>query len=289
MARVFSYSEIESGRVPDQALFDGVPKSFRISAGFGVRSEELVGAMIFGSVAVGRANRRSDIDVLISMELDDQQCFEAAKRVVEALKKATKGLVPVQHIFRSSYNLDEGHDEMDRYFGMHLTGPHRIVVGKDPAESMAFQKSPAGKIIDDYAHEKVRKISNGMSADEEHDQLRHIQRLLDLPNAVGRKALRAVDEVESTARIGDDTANKTAVLNAALELFDEHGIAAFPRMLIELDTLYNHVLDDAVDHHTSRKSYDKFLADIASQAPAAVAWLNSVDEEMALRFGRSEN
>ena len=289
MGRVFSYEQIQEGKVPDPFVFTKVRKTFALSVGHGVRNETLVGGMVFGSAAVGRANRRSDLDVLLELPDDDIESYESASRVVRALKKATDGKVPVNAIVRSTESLLSGHHEMDRFFGAHLSGPHRTVVGEDPAKSLHLEFAPAHTIIDDYIHSKMRKISQGFVTDDETKKLEHMQRLLDLPLAIGRKVVRAVDEVEGTHRLTDDTANKSSVREAAMDLFEEHGISEVPSMLIDLNAVYDHVLDYALSGDINHRTYDDFLRDVASRAPAVMEWLRMVDREIGDRLGATRN
>jgi hypothetical protein len=120
---------------------------------------------------------------------------------------------------------------------------------------------------------------------EHDDYYKGLQRILELPLAVGRKTLRAVDDIDGTHFATADSANKARITPASIQLFDTLGLSETPNAILQLNARYNRALAEALDGELSEEEYDAVLDEIAGSGIDASNWLDELDDHLTRRYG----
>jgi hypothetical protein len=278
MGRVFSYQEVEKGQVPELAAFERASSLFVELAESEVDKGYVDGSFIYGSVALGVANRRSDFDTFLSLADDDHRNYEAAKSIIQTVVSETGRSVPILPIVQTKEALSCGRHEIDRFFGQHLTSAYRIVQGNDPAAYISFSGQPADEILGTYLFQKKRRLANTYTSTDPLDVAEGgIQRMLELPPAIGRKALQALTEMGLMPEAVEKSADKLAVVYKSRELFEAHGIADGFNNLVKANTEYDSLLTDTLQGRTDKETYEDTLKSLHAKLPYAINWIEQVE------------
>lgn len=279
MGRLFTFEEIQSGQVPEPEEFIVAKQHFAESLVAYIDSGAVTGAFIYGSAAIDLANRRSDFDAFLS--IPDGTGFEAAKTIVNDVNLRTGGKIPISPIVQTLGDLRNGKHEMDRFFGEHLTSGHRAVFGEDPADITHFPNYPAYEIVETYlAQKKRRLISTYVAVDPLEVGEGGLQRMLELPVAVGRKALQALAETGHIPRAVEKTADKRQVIQAIRKVLKPEGLVEGFDTLLDLNVGYNDLLDEAVESGVKRSYYEDGLREIHGTLPTAISWIQKLEENL---------
>ena len=195
MGRVFSLEQVhhQADHIPTPNDFRAAIHLFEQASHEEIEQGTISGTVIFGSVAIGAYNVQSDFDCMI-VPFDHSQASQAARQRIKSGSNPS-GRLDVSDVFHSRERLASGAHEIDRFFGLHLTGPSRLVFGEDPAEYMSYPEYGAETHLLSYIRHKKRSILG----DGEH-YYKRLQRTLELPLAVGRKALHAMQELRGKSR-----------------------------------------------------------------------------------------
>lgn len=280
MGRIFSYQEIQSGRVPEPNEFITARQHFADSLEAYIDESSIAGAFIYGSVAVNLANRRSDFDILLSTPRAIEG-FEAAKNLADDVRIKTEGKIPISPIVQTIHDLKSGQHEMDRYFGEHLMSGDRVVFGEDPARIINFPDYPADEIIGTYLAQKKRRLINTyVSADPLDVREGGMQRMLELPAAVGRKALQALAETGHIESAVKKTADKRQVIRAIRKVLKPDGLAEDFDTLLTANNNYTRLLDETIEGKHNQHAYENELVEIHNTIPTAILWVQKLEEKL---------
>lgn len=281
MGRVFSYGQAAFGGVPTTLDFEATAAAFAVESEDAVSKGLIVGSLIFGSAAIHRTTPRSDFDCLIITD-GSHESFREAGRIVDMASLESDGRVEVSAIPYSRDTLASGRHEIDRFFGKHLTGPERIVYGEDVADFVTFAPGNGMDLFNNYARNKKRRLSTTMVARDETDIRKGLQRLLELPLAIGRKLVKVVEETQETKGEGlVQTARKDLVRDASLSLFAELGLDVIPRSLLDADREYSDLLTRTSDGYVGKVAYNTSVSGLRNLVPDAIHWLNALDQTVA--------
>jgi hypothetical protein len=274
MGRIFTYQEIETGQVPDSATFEIAKEAFMEATGECI---DIDGSFIYGSVALGMANRRSDFDSFIALTEDCPRSYGAAKAVVQSVREEAGYNIPILPIVHPRASLEIGHHDLDRFFGQHLSSHQRIVEGNDPAEYITFSPLPAKDVLAGYLFQKKRRLANTFtSTDPLNVGEGGLQRMLELPQAIGRKTLQALVEVNVLGEAVERSADKAAVLDKSRSLFEHYGLASGFDILVEANKDYDELLDEAMEGSIYRETYEDMIQSLYSRLPDAVIWVEQL-------------
>lgn len=127
-------------------------------------------------------------------------------------------------------------------------------------------------------------MGNAILALGDSEYFSGLQRLLELPNAIGRKALRVLDEIEGTQQATTNSANKELVSNKSLALFKELGVYDGAYEILHQNTEYGVRLALAMDGDLSPLQYNQFLEELDELAVRANTWLDDVDHALQTRL-----
>ncbi|OGL36433.1 hypothetical protein A3E49_01825 [Candidatus Saccharibacteria bacterium RIFCSPHIGHO2_12_FULL_49_19] len=288
MGRVFSYSAIEAGKVPQPHDFKQAAVLFAELAEGGIRSGAIDGSFIYGSVALGVANYRSDFDALLSLNSQRPSSYSAARVITQQLLLETEHTIPVLPIVQTKNALKDGNHEMDRFFGQHLMGDYRIVQGNDPAGYMEFANHPAGEILSSYLFQKKRRLANSYAiADPLDVNEGGIQRMLELPQAVGRKLLQAVIEADHVLEVPETlqrTAEKSMVLGETRKLLRDNGIGEGFEGLVVANDEYDVLLEETIKGGVDEETYHDVIRGFHANLPRAITWIEQVEQSFLPLF-----
>lgn len=277
MGRVFSLEQVRNH-------VDHVPTLDDFEHGLGCLKSAVIaeidrgfvsGAIVYGSAALRAYGIRSDIDCLITPHVHNAESMNAVQRILK--NSNPTGRLDISAIVHPVARLQSGHHEIDRYFGDHLRGPSRIVYGKDPVEGMHFPDYGPDIHLLSYLRHKKRSVATSFVADD-NEYYKGLQRILELPLAIGRKALRTLDEINGTAYATSDSANKLRITPLSLELFDSYGLGVLPRRVIECDRAYTQLLQDAIVNGVKKSEYLQSIQNIESVGIELSGWLDDFDD-----------
>ena len=285
MGRVFTRSQLEQGRVPTAEDFENAIGAFSENIELGIRSGLIDGGAIFGSAAIKATSVRSDIDCMIVPVDQSDESLAKVKSIVDKAADASRHTIPINAQAHSKVRLVNGRHEMDRFFGAHLIGGYRTVFGTDPAEYIHFPPDPADKVLFDYIRHKKRSINGLFQASGSDEWYKGAQRILELPNAIGRKALCVVDEIEATTRSERNVAHKGMMRDAAMNLFKELGADETAQKLFDTEHDYNDLLNDVLSRDIDSHEYEIILQqNIDAVSARASRWLDTLDDVFMDRF-----
>jgi hypothetical protein len=296
MSRVFSYEEIRDGRVPGSNVFDIALANFEEFSQNAVDNGIIDGSFVYGSVALGVANRRSDFDNFISLTDGCVHSYNTVKNFFASVVELNPS-IPTTPMVYAKQALRQGRHEIDRFFGQHLACDHRVVIGNDPATYIKYSDQPAGDILTNYLAQKKRRLTNTYVSPEPLD-LRDgcgLQRMLELPAAVGRKVVQALVEVGDTDEPLGNSADKLAVIQKARKVMgQELVVPRFKELIISMfDELvrsnadYDELLDAALNDDVSKTEYESEIIGLFNNLPMAIEWLNYVELAILPRLPRS--
>lgn len=288
MGRIFSYAEIESGLVPTADDFDTSRNIFIDLAKTEIGRNVIDGAFIYGSVAIGEQGPRSDFDALIALSDANPSSYIAVRAISRAITAATRGTVGIEAFAYSREALENRQHTIDRFFGQHLSSTDRLVIenGNDPAEYMRFSGDTrsARDIFASYLYAKKWRLTGSYLATGETDTTEGgLQRMLELPNAIGRKALQCLAEVR-----GESTqirsADKTLLRIKGREMFSEFGVEQGFDSLVSANSYYNELLTKTLAGEVERQDYDEVIRELHATLPNAIDWLVKVQEAIIPRL-----
>lgn len=284
MGKVFSFDQVQQGSkvIPSSEDFEAAIENFETASHREISEGTLSGAVIYGSVAIRAYSLRSDFDCLLIPFNHSPESVAAINRVVSATNPTKK--IDVSTIVHPKGRLESGMHEIDRYFGDHLTGSSRLVFGEDPADYIRYPEYGAYTHLISYIRHKKRSVAAGFTG-EHDDYYKGLQRILELPLAVGRKTLRAVDDIDGTHFATADSANKARITPASIQLFDTLGLSETPNAILQLNARYNRALAEALDGELSEEEYDAVLDEIAGSGIDASNWLDELDDHLTRRYG----
>jgi hypothetical protein len=314
MGKVYSVEAVAAGNIPEPGahveagqfildeLFGGPNENFfsddfRITDDF-LDPNSLVSGMVYGSTAQGKANIRSDVDVLINYsERDPATAFSAIRGVFAAARERYK--VPIEsHILPDAVLLRKAQHGVDSLFASHL-----LEVAASPDDPSWTRNNPvqylkAGGleepdpyrdrlIAEAYVSEKRNNFTKVLGNLDRGMDVDALQRALELPSAIGRKVLVASHEDgDIIPHISEKAATREAVLRKTEELAPEgfECAADSQRQLIAFEQEYSEMLDSVLDGATTLEAYDAWLQH--AYEPAVLA-AHSVSSAWAAYFRRA--
>ncbi len=287
MGRVFSIEQIhnQAESIPTPEDFDYAIDHFKQAVGDEIEAENIDGALIYGSVAIKAYTLRSDLDCLIVPYDHSLPSLAAISRILKASNPT--GRIEMSAIIHPRSRLSSGAHEIDRYFGNHLSGSARLVYGEDPAEYIRFPDYGSETHLLAYIRHKKRSVATAVTS-EGPDMYKGLQRILELPLAIGRKALRVLDEMNGTQAATSDSANKSVIVPASLELFDSFGLEDVPGTIIKLDRKYSEVLKGTIEGSITELEYTALIDEIQSQGGKVSEWLDEFDDALVDIFNREQ-
>jgi hypothetical protein len=281
MGRVYSYETIESGQVPTVTDFDKATLAFVSSVKDALETGLVDGAFIFGSVAVGSPNCRSDFDAVIALTTEDSESYRAASRMNAVIEESVDNKIIINPIKQSRASFSNGRHEIDRLFGQHLSSAYRLVIGHDPANYTQYPADSPRDILAGYVSNKKRRLTEAYDAPAlDFRDGSGVQRLLELPAAVGRKILQVLAETGDIDEAVKKSADKPAVVKASKAVLESTGLERGLHELLSLDDLYWDLLMSTMEGKVPKSEYEEEIRGLHEHIPEAIVWLDA----LAIRF-----
>jgi predicted nucleotidyltransferase len=274
MGKIFSYSEIEEGRVPTSSDFS-LAKDLAFSAlTTSIDKGEVRGAAVFGSVAKGTPSERSDFDLL--MITQEEKSLDAVVEAFDLIYQRTN--VGIEPIIIPDALARRGFHTMDASFYIHLqkTLNDENVVGTNPLDIMVPFDLSLTKVHEQYLIQKLRRLREGIFTHSQADEYRVLQRALEAPINTGRRTLQALHELGALEEpLVDDS--KASVKRFFREVFTGTTLGEGFNSLIQQDDNYTTLLRAALAGDISQSEYDEQVHLMTRECiPHAVAWVGDV-------------
>ena len=280
MGRVFRYEQLTDGAAPDAETFSAAADAFVELSQKEISVGTLYGAFIFGSVAINRTNPRSDFDALIATYDTSPETYSKILELVNGVREASDNKIPMGIITYQKECLEEGRHEMDRYFGHHLSSKDRVIVGYDPSDYIRYPDTSSRDVVGRYIFSKRRVLSNAYTALTPHEAVDDggLQRMLELPNAIGRKVVHAISESEDTEGLTDacSGSDKLAVEIVTREVMDDHDLDTGFNRLLTVNSSYSDLVEATILGEIEADEYDREIAAIHAELPHAISWLDQL-------------
>jgi hypothetical protein len=148
---------------------------------------------------------------------------------------------------------------------------------------------PAKDILNEYLRSKLRRL---VPVFEQPDVLDitsgGLQRMLELPNAIGRKALQTLADVTGLPELQTRSVDKQQVGARALDLFSQIDTAEEYLSLCRANRDYSDLLEATIAGMVKKADYEDALRDLHSQIPKAIRWIASVQNGLMPIFDEYE-
>jgi predicted nucleotidyltransferase len=288
MGKIFTPEEIREERYPQDGAHKEAAEELRRScAALQPEYPAISSACVYGSVALGLANRRSDIDGVCL--LDSNEDGVAVRREIAGLERRAEALYATP-VDMSVWRADEwrkglGVSAGDYLFLEHicptaastpyrLGEPAEVLYGAMRFSNAAGQLELAHRSAAAYLANKAQFFTYRMSHDKNpDDRAVTLQRAYELPSALGRKLLRL--DFLAEWRRENDTPH---ILGSSPEQYGRPLLATGFTALLDGDTKhlahaltrndseYDEVLEDAIDGRKGLAGYGQYLADCYGQS-----------------------
>lgn len=254
MAKVFTPEQVAFNRIPH-------PDGFKLAAE--VLLENLIsntslsdttdGALVFGSTTTDNANRRSDLDVLVSHRGKDSWYVNKMGLILKHIDATFN--IPVEPIVYSHERFASGDHTIDPIFANHLRSVDAIKwgVGNNPTKNLVVDNSPWTDIFERYTLHKESKFKKALMSVDNAVDYRVLQRAYEIPSALGRKALALLASETDMYMFDIDphSAPKDLVINVVRSIASTQTFQALNK-IIDANNEYNERLDDAIGGGSAR-------------------------------------
>lgn len=213
MGKVFSPEEIEQGHIPEEGAHEAAGRAIlnRLFIGdeafvWNTLSAKLAGGMVYGSTALGKANKRSDVDVLVVYRGDRSDILDDVRGVFTEAEDRFH--VPIEaHMLEfnssgrpSEHTLDplllnhlfeiQEQDDPRWSYNWPLSYLSIFLPEEDPSEAQLRH------LAQRYSTAKMRQFAHALTDYRGEVNYKTLQRALELPTALGRKVIAATIDPE---------------------------------------------------------------------------------------------
>lgn len=255
MGRVFSFADIQAGKIPKPEYFDAAKHITLEWMQSLLRDREIVGGQIFGSVASKTASKRSDFDlILVTTDYTIPDNIGGHKRLMEAAFH-----IPMEPILIPSEFANTTLHSMDSDFLHHMSQVGgENVVGEHPALLIKPNNPDITQVHTSYLASKLRKFRDGTFIVGEDAKLKTLQRALEAPISIGRRTLRTLG-IPQTNDAGEFDDTKRNIAKIFRENFSETPIGEGFNTCLAQDMTYSDLLESAVQGDVSQAEYEGFI------------------------------
>lgn len=261
MAKVFTPEEIRFDQIPE-------PQHFEFGAYWlmsRIRSDAELhritdGALIIGSTTKGAANIRSDLDMVISYTSespDPSMPLFAYKSLFNSVKQRWN--VPVEANIFSTDSLQRGDHTIDPMFLLHLKAVGtEWGIGNNPVNEIVIKNHDWLSYFENYALHKEAKFKKRLLDTEQKVDYHTYQRALEIPSALGRKALGVLVQ---KGLIADEQFHHVPKfkINMTLEQFEHDELSKPLQDLVQTDIVYNEILHETIRDKSQLDDYADWI------------------------------
>lgn len=295
MGKIYSPEEVASGWIPeigsheqaarfimDELIKPELINDIVLADGY-VSTPYAESGMVYGSVAMGAANRRSDLDVLLNYH--DNEAGLVLPRIASVLQSAEEQFKvhPEANIYPVGVLGDPRQHTIDALFAEHL-----IAIQAQDEPRWSYNWPVDSLIVSDYRVDfedkdriraialryvsaKATQFARAIVGYRDKPDYRVLQRALELPTALGRKILAATYDYEiGDEVISGDRRRVREMLFERLEMIDwpgvsEHGIEPLAR-LEACNEDYTELLERAISGDVKIEEYAGWINERVPEA-----------------------
>lgn len=268
MGKVYEFEAIQEGRIPTANDFSNAKQLVLTGLAALVNSDEVYGAKIFGSVAKGSPNERSDFDIVVITEKDSS--LMALRKLFLDVRDTSN--VDIEPIVIGKVFAALGFHSIENLFLDHICSiPNNgNMVGLDPLNVLVPSSLDAKTAYKQYLASKLRRLKEGLFTYSELDRNRVLQRSLEAPVNVGRRLLQVL------SYLGNED-GKQEVVQEFREKFRSTTVIPGFEFLLEQDNRYTAYLRQAVRGEVTPQDYEEHLHLMADECiEAAIGWSSEV-------------
>lgn len=273
MGKIYAFSEIANRRVPHPNDFLRAKGLVLDNLSRIVKEGSIHGAKVFGSVAKGTPNERSDFDILVITENDTS--FALLKEVFDEVKNQTN--VEVEPLVVARKFAEKGFHTVDDSILEHIRSiPNDAnIAGLNPLDIIEPLNLSAIRIHEQYLVQKLRRLREGVFTYSEVDRLRVLQRALEEPVNLGRRMLQILPHLGYPLEMEDD--DKKTVIKHFQETFGKTPLVNGFDVLLQHDKNYTLYLIEALEEGMTQRDYETRVDALAQECiPQAIAWTSDM-------------
>lgn len=267
MGKVYSPEALATGDYPQSV--DAHAKAAEMAiAHLGELGGVVIGACVYGSVAMRFPSRRSDLDLLVTYDDTSTSAggLLAIGEVLERVHSETHvvpepKIVGLAEVRSGTYDFAHDFLYVDHLRRMALESPYRF---GDAAEGMtAMSDLPEGQRLKTgvntfarYIAAKREKIFEALNDGSGGLPLKTLQRVMELPSAYGRK-LQEIEQIRDCGGVSDrnDAYRRQALHGRLFEIVDGHtDIVEAAGWLAGVDAAYTSLLEGVVAGPVGRRA-----------------------------------
>jgi hypothetical protein len=285
MGRIITPGEIHDGLTPSFNDFVYARGDVLDLAGPLVRSGDIVGLKIYGSVAqlalpaqqrtTQPPSVRSDLDVFVVTKT-----LEA----LHALRGIFEDIAQDRHVYIEAAIVNEerarsGDHLINPFLLRHMRSvPPGNVVGDDPSLVLTPQARRPEDIYRDYLRDKIESLLRNSVSPWQHNRTHALQRSLEAPVNVGRTTLDAYRYLFGD-HPSDRNEGKAAVVLGMKQLFRVGKLVDLSDGLLQADRAYDEMLSRALEGDVSLEAYSRYVGNLERYCiPRAVSFVSGLDE-----------
>lgn len=274
MGKLFSFAEIQQGMVPNRDDFRTAKTTVMHGLKQAVTDGEILGGLVYGSVAKGTPSERSDFDLLVITPSEKHP--EVFNDLLNGIFYATR--ISIEPVVIPEDLARKGIHTIDESFYLHLKNStmDENIAGQNPTDMLVPYSMPLIKVHEQYLAQKMRRLREGMFTHSETDKLRVLQRALEAPINTGRRTLQAFHALGVTNELPDDD-GKGEVINSCNRLFKDSGLINNFNTLLFQDAYYTELLRETVKKNIREEEYNREINELSKTAvPAALQWCHDI-------------
>ena len=269
MGKIYEYSEIVNYRVPSPVNFLKAKTLILDELSRLVKEGEIYGAKIFGSVASGTPNERSDFDLLVITEKDS--ALVVLKDVFESISERTS--IDIEPLIVDRRFAELGFHSIDKLFSNNIgiTPVAENTVGKNPLDILKPANLSLIEGHEQYLIQKMRRFREGVFVYSEVDRNKVLQRALEAPINMGRETLQMLPYLGYPVELED--IGKQTVVNKFNEIFGKTTLINGFDYLHWQDNDYTNFLKETLNGSVRQAEYEDYVGYLSDECVSqAVAW-----------------
>lgn len=273
MGKVYSFSDIVNKKIPKSEDFVKAKKIVLDELSKFAEEGEIYGAKIFGSVAKGTPNERSDFDLLIVTE--QNASLTLLKNIFENVRDQTN--VGIEPLVIDRKFAEKGFHSIDNLFLEHIRSipDENNIAGLNPLNILKPFDLPILEVHKQYLAQKLRRLREGVFTYSEIDKLRVLQRALEEPVNLGRRTLQVLPCLGYPLEMEDD--GKQNVIKLFQETFGTTSLINEFNTLLQHDKNYTSYLIEALKGTMTQYNYETKINSLVQECiPRAIAWTSDM-------------
>jgi hypothetical protein len=281
MGKIYDYSDIENYRVPNSDGFVKAKTLVMDRLSEFVREGVVLGAKVYGSVAFGTHNERSDFDLLVitknDLTLENDITLEILKNIFDDIyEKTSVDIEPKTVLDKSSAETGDHTINKIFYDNIGMAPNEGNIVGENPLEILMPANVTQFDSHEQYLIKKRETFKGGFLSRSSDEKCKSLQRALEAPVNMGREMLQMFPYLGYPDVLKD--ISKKAVNAKFTEIFGlTTNLSVGFRDLQTYDQDYSHTLSEALNGSMRRNEYKDYVDYLSETCiPIAINWTKAM-------------